>query len=138
MGTPSSRSIYILDRESGVLKFYSINFVIRFIDGNISQWIFMSKKGITKVLFLSMMGISESDRPISWKVDHQIPEKFRNNIIIPITDKTTMKNQFYSTLLKWITQLFPDRMRIMGILTKSSFPTLKYFLSLYCFDKDEG
>ena len=41
-----------------------------------------------------------------------------------------MKNQFYSKLLKLITQLFPDRMRIMGILTKSSFPTLGLYLGL--------
>ena len=104
--------IYILDREGGVPKFHTINFVIHFIDGNISQWIFTSKKGITKVLFLSLMGT----------VEHKIPKKLRNKVIIPITDKTSMKNQFYSTSLKWITHLFPDRMRIIGILTKSSFP----------------
>ena len=116
MGTPPSRSIYIyiyiLDRECGIPKFHTINFVIHFIDGNISQWIFTSKKGITKVLFLSLMGTFE----------HKIPKKLRNKVIIPITDKTSMKNQFYSTSLKWITHLFPDRMRIIGILTKSSFP----------------
>ena len=122
MGTPPSRSIYIyiyiLDRECGIPKFHTINFVIHFIDGNISQWIFTSKKGITKVLFLSLIGT----------VEHKIPKKLRNKVIIPITDKTSMKNQFYSTSLKWITHLFPDWMRIMGILTKSSFPSKTYFI----------